>query len=349
MDSYSKLLNSFNALPQKRQQRTIMEISGYPHYENVCSNILAFYFDVKAEHSLGDLLLRSLFEVIPGEDAAQRTATSISREYTTNKGGRLDIVIQGEGFVVGIENKIYHWLANDLNDYSTTLKTIAQQDDKIYKLVLGLKPVPPKQLTNNFKSITYADLWAAVSRNLGEYITTADSKWLSHLVDFFQTTTNLAGNNMERKANDQFFIQHHETLERLTNERNDFIGRLKLKANELRELLLSEDKIEGLSKDPWLYRGDTVVLDMTIHSHDLAFDLSIDPTGWQLLLFGRNKGHHSYLKQLAGNNPDLKLKQALRSENGRYIVQSWPLDTEIVEIVNGTKEWVNLLTATSTI
>lgn len=27
------------------KEKTFMDVSGYPHYENVCSNILAFYFN----------------------------------------------------------------------------------------------------------------------------------------------------------------------------------------------------------------------------------------------------------------------------------------------------------------
>ena len=34
------------------KEKTFMDISGYPYYENVCSNILAFYFKPKEEHKL---------------------------------------------------------------------------------------------------------------------------------------------------------------------------------------------------------------------------------------------------------------------------------------------------------
>jgi hypothetical protein len=35
IENYNKLLAAFKALPVTRQKRTMMEISGYPHYENV--------------------------------------------------------------------------------------------------------------------------------------------------------------------------------------------------------------------------------------------------------------------------------------------------------------------------
>lgn len=41
-----------------------MEISGYPHYENVCSNILKFYLAPTNEHGLNDLALNSILHLI---------------------------------------------------------------------------------------------------------------------------------------------------------------------------------------------------------------------------------------------------------------------------------------------
>ena len=57
VEDYLKLLLAFRALPETKRSRTFMEVSGYPHYENVCSNILRFYLDPAAEHGLSDLLL----------------------------------------------------------------------------------------------------------------------------------------------------------------------------------------------------------------------------------------------------------------------------------------------------
>lgn len=41
-----------------------MDISGYPHYENVCSNILAFYFNPLEEHNLNNLVINSFIKVL---------------------------------------------------------------------------------------------------------------------------------------------------------------------------------------------------------------------------------------------------------------------------------------------
>lgn len=79
IQSMEKLLKDFQALPKVKQNRTVMQVSGYPHYENVCSNILAFFFDPEEEHGLNDLLLQSLFKVIH----QSKHATSDNEEIST--------------------------------------------------------------------------------------------------------------------------------------------------------------------------------------------------------------------------------------------------------------------------
>lgn len=47
---------------------SIFEIAGYPHYENVCSNILVFFLQPDAAHGLKDLCLKSLLQLVGCED-----------------------------------------------------------------------------------------------------------------------------------------------------------------------------------------------------------------------------------------------------------------------------------------
>lgn len=44
----------------KNEEPNYFSVSGYPHYENVISNILSFFFDYNEKHQLGDLWLKSL-------------------------------------------------------------------------------------------------------------------------------------------------------------------------------------------------------------------------------------------------------------------------------------------------
>lgn len=52
----------YNKIPVK--EKTFMDVSGYPNYENVCSNILAFYLKPSEEHNFDALVVNSFIKVL---------------------------------------------------------------------------------------------------------------------------------------------------------------------------------------------------------------------------------------------------------------------------------------------
>ena len=47
---FKELLTEFQLLPLAANSKSIFSVAGYPHYENVCSNVLAFFLDPANEH-----------------------------------------------------------------------------------------------------------------------------------------------------------------------------------------------------------------------------------------------------------------------------------------------------------
>jgi hypothetical protein len=75
----TRLLDEFSRLPQlTRVEPTILEIAGYPHYENVASNILAFFLDPKKGHGLGRIVLESLLAAAGWPNNAESDLTGQS-------------------------------------------------------------------------------------------------------------------------------------------------------------------------------------------------------------------------------------------------------------------------------
>jgi hypothetical protein len=345
---YSRLFNDFNLIPTTKINRTFMEVSGYPHYENVCTNILAFYFDPEAEHGLRDLLLRAFFKILGVEDAPFSGKISITREMATAAGNRLDLVIEGDNFIIGIENKIYHHLNNDLCDYSKTLDTRGAMNkcDSIYKVILGLTPIKDEaKLTNGFKSYTYVQLWQSVKEIIGMYLAEASPKWLTYLIDFMETTINLSGKNMELNQTDQFFIEHNGVIERLVKDREAFKSRLTQIICELAVLMGETTAGKSLETLPYKYSTDRLVLDFKkIDSTiEISFDLFLLPSGWELRLFGRGKPSHNYLiKLIEQTELKNKLSGATTMDNGtRFCVQKWEVKTDLIEIEQALCSWID--------
>ena len=61
-EKISAALNKTADIKIKSRVKTFFDVAGFPHYENVLSNILAFFFYTNEEHNLKDLWIKSLFE-----------------------------------------------------------------------------------------------------------------------------------------------------------------------------------------------------------------------------------------------------------------------------------------------
>ena len=342
---HQDLLAEFLRLPPSPRNLTFMQVAGYPHYENVCSNILAFYLDPQEDHCLGDLVLNALLEVSGAAESSQIEAARIHREYVTHHNKRIDLVIQCEGLVVGIENKIYHWLANDLSHYSKVLENLGKPDLTVVKIVLGLHAIN-QPLPGGFRSVTYLQLWDAVEQRLGRQLTQANQKWLNYLTDFIQTTRNLSQRNMELLPNDQFFIENNQAIEKLIHERWQFIGRLHERVSRLHAMVITDDqwKSLNLSKEPWVWSKDRLVLDFKFQDRfPISIDVILSPSGWQSQLFAR-KGGEEFLSRLFTEVPAMQeYANADQTDNGRKLINSWPVATDLAVIESSLLNTVRVL------
>jgi hypothetical protein len=343
-NEYLELLSEFESLPF--QSETIFDIAGFPHYENVCSNILKFYLNPNNEHGLGDLFLSSLMCFVPeAEYESKPEFIKIDREVATIKGGRIDIVIETKNLIIGIENKIFHYLANDFADYSESIDGWAKQNDlKQAKIILGLRKVSTKELeSSGFISVTYKNLWAEIKKRLGGYVSTSSQKWLLYLVDFMTSIEKLNGGNMEQNEIDKFFIKNAEKVNALINAKNEFDSKLHGKVNELFKTLNQIDA-DTLCKKRWIYLKSCLVYDFILgNDYSIAFDLVLYPKGWTLMVFGRNSESRSYLSELFELTPLCDIKNEVKRENSRYILEltANDLNADLSGIEQQFLEWVN--------
>src|SRR5205823_2033066 len=113
------------------------ELAGYPHYENVVSNLLAFFLLPTGQHQMRNLMLGSLLKCLDIE--AELSSVAVEREIATTS-GRIDLLITSDTHVILIENKIYHHADNNpFADYANYVR--GKHSNKIQKLVV-LTPFP---------------------------------------------------------------------------------------------------------------------------------------------------------------------------------------------------------------
>ena len=161
---------------------TILEIAGFPHWENVCSNILAFFLDTRKVHGFGTLFIRSILEAhrsrcsnqgwlegVPLPDDVGDT-NAVEREVRTHDGKRIDILVDCAEIRICIENKIWSGLDNDLGHYREHCEKDGDERSFV-GIVLSPNQIQSGKLdAEKFVSITYDDLFEKLDQKRDDYI-----------------------------------------------------------------------------------------------------------------------------------------------------------------------------------
>ena len=221
LDEISQLLEK-EIVQVKEKDITLFDIAGFPHYENVSSNIYAYFLDPNQNHGLGTLFLDSLQEL--AGTSFDLMAPVIKREHLTKKGGRIDIAIlsryqpdhneveenaenqtkiedeilppgSDNNEAILIENKLYHHLANDLEDYWNSFYEFNCKQG----IVLTLKEETVKHL--GFINLTHEQLIEKVLSKLGSSILSVPEPTLYLLKEFCRNMKNFT---MTHEANEYF-------------------------------------------------------------------------------------------------------------------------------------------------
>jgi len=115
---FQRLLVQSKKINSPAKGKNIFSIGGRGHYENPISDILSFFCDNTGQHNLGDLFLKAIFECIDACDKHNLTVSEKPRrEEFTEKGNKIDLLIEGDDWVLLLENKIWHPPTNPFSDY----------------------------------------------------------------------------------------------------------------------------------------------------------------------------------------------------------------------------------------
>lgn len=318
-EEFSDILHDFEAIPESKVNMTIFNVAGYTHYENVCSNILAFYLNPNNEHRLGNLVFASLMHLAGGDEILEQNV-QVNRELSTINGGRLDIVVETDRQMIGIENKIFHHLNNDLADYSRSIDEWAKSNQlSAVKIILSIKAEPESY---GFINVTYERLLSLIRRRLGNYASVASQKWLLYLIDFLTSIENLIGGKMEITEADQFFIKNESRVNALLDARNKFLSKLNKMVCELMAVI----EKPPICERQWIYAKSCLVHDFLFHGNSIAFDLYLSPKGWELQVFGRNTASEKYLSELFELSPLRELN--ILFKDSRRVLMTYDLTTD---------------------
>jgi hypothetical protein len=250
-ENIEKLLADFALIhKQEKPGKTFLEIAGCPHYENVWSNILAFYLNPKVEHNFGVRPLENFLQLINTEDRQfDCNSVKVRREHPTIQNNRLDIVIETDTFVLGIENKVNASLYNDLADYAATIDKLAE-GRATYKIVLSKYQC---QCDNGFINVLYNDFLKQL-----RFVTSTDDKTNKYQIlfqDFLDTIYNEINCNPMNDNPEmvKFFTDNNPQIQELlsySKRMKDFVfNKLQIIHSDLTKKL--KDKYEKADSSPW--------------------------------------------------------------------------------------------------
>lgn len=330
--SFHQLLLEYSGVPKRKTKRTFMEIAGFPHYENVCSNILAFFFDPSNEHGLRDLLMKALADCLQEPSLLESNETvAVYREYQTQNGGRIDICLETESHIIGIENKIFHWPANDFDDY---WKTISSRSKK--PLGVLLSPQNQKIEHPKFKSLSYSDLQNSVTRKLGDYMMSADAEYVNLLLSFFKTIQNLGCTTMDQHEFD-FFAQNQPDVTAFLDGHNRFIQELNSRLQQVKSALSDDNRPDVFEQ--WNTTSAPLVHDFLFRDIPMGIDTQLTPAGWQITFFCRQQPRcdilmidEAPLEAFSFMGTSLNGLERT-ADNRRYIFKKLPVGEPISDVV----------------
>lgn len=258
---FKKLLEDFSKIHIPKEEKTFMGICKYPwsRFEEICSRVLAFYFNPNEEHGFRDLWFRALNQCLKHKDEfcrfhevrmrLEEPTFCVDAKELQKK--RIDILIKTDNSIYIIENKIHAPLYNQLSTYSEHIET-KYPNSKHIKIVLTAHPLKPneKAIANNcgFEIISYKTLFKKVNAMVGDYYADSNVKQLTFMIDFMKTINNEM-NYMDNKEVANFFFEHRQDVEDLINQYNKWKeGINKRISSEIDEL---KSIIMGKTGVPW--------------------------------------------------------------------------------------------------
>ena len=301
IESLQEFLDSYSAIQiEDSEPPTLMEIAKFPHWENVYSNILAFFLDSTQVHEFGQLFIRSLIAIYsrycpegwPGKQLESNSVSEtemVEREFGTSLGKRIDIFVECSGFRVCIENKIWSGLHNNLCHYRDYCEEVSDGSP-----VLGIVLSPHRLESEDekkkleearFISVTYSDLVDHVQSSMGSYINSRNIRYQYLLFDFLEQSDKFRSSGVVTKEQQRLLnfwrdnekkISNIQSLcDRLVSELNakakadahseDCMDRL---STEAREMFITRTVIRKISvfdlKDGGTIDGCGVFLDVWI-------------------------------------------------------------------------------------
>jgi len=295
------LLTEFKRIGSpKANDLTFLEISGYPHYENVISNILAFFFQPNESHGLGTLFLEALLTLDNGGFPVLSNV-DVEREFHTESNNRIDLVIKTDSHIIALENKLFGVPSNPFSDYADHMRKFAE-GKAVLQFYLSLYPPGQEVDLAGFKPVSYNDFVNRIRICLGKYVLDANTKYLTFALEFLRTIENLEKGTRMNEEVFQILKEKGAIVTSLLKEVNNLKNEFRNTVKELGEMIQVENSKYPVKQ--WFWREGPELSDYLVHDIKvsdrlpIAIDTVLTTNGWEIQLLVRSGGDQLALEKL---------------------------------------------------
>jgi hypothetical protein len=265
-----------------------MQIAGYPQLEKVASNILDFYMNPANSHGLRTLLLDTLLALLQHSESLDGQHVEVRREETTAAGKWIDLIVETDTLVIGIENKVYHIVGNPFIEYRRHLTELSR-GRTLYSVLLCLRPPADTPELAGFLPISYRAFFGRVLAHIGTYVLHAREPYLTFLRDFIRTFSELDQENSMDLRMLAYLKQHQTDIEAFLSEVQVFREDMKRKVKDLAGLVDTSSVTLPIKQGYWKPENELyhlLVYQVVLTDQlGLQINVNLSPIGWRINLF----------------------------------------------------------------
>ncbi|GHV77767.1 hypothetical protein AGMMS49942_25880 [Spirochaetia bacterium] len=286
-----QFLKEYKAFKKIEHNKNFFEISGFPHYENVFSNVLSYFLT-------NNLILKCLLDCINTKfNTLDDAVCDVRREEYTDSGKRIDIVIETNDYIIGIENKINAPLYNDLDDYYNYLKKLSENLNKRPVCII-LSKNKVLNISENWRNVVQKEFCNNIRNHYSELIGQLEYRYFLFLNEFVENIAYLQGAS---EMNNEFLKlakidDNAEKIENIISNGMDLRNELIQITNRIIGDLNDDENftkkcVYNNIGDIGYFCSIAVLQNCFISEKkfNFTFDISVDINGFEISIFERNE------------------------------------------------------------
>jgi len=185
----TKFENEYKLIPKEPEKPySYLKFTGNLYDELTYSSTLAYFLDPQKPHGLNRFVLDAFLSAINTDKDLEFDTVDVDTEYPLPNGRRADIIIDGDSWLILIENKIW---SSEGPDQTKDLYKGLQEDTTFAKIknkyFIFLTPRGQQPSDKHFITLTYGKLFEELERHSMNLLSETPVATVIHLTDFLRT------------------------------------------------------------------------------------------------------------------------------------------------------------------